>query len=134
MFEKEVIEIAKDVYLHHFDDDVKYPDVLNAIIRGTQRGAEFGFQKGDEWHDLRKNPQDLPDICDDDNIIITVRTRRRYERKYTEHRVIEVVGYFDTKQRHNAYFNLGTREFDLITCYGKVIAWHKLPKLLEGEK
>lgn len=46
MFEKEVLEIAKDVYMHHFDDDVKYPDVLNAIIRGTQRGAEFGFQKG----------------------------------------------------------------------------------------
>lgn len=66
MFEKEVLEIAKDIYLHHFDDDVKYPDVLNAIIIGTQRGAEFGFQKGikarintttisdcpikDEWH------------------------------------------------------------------------------------
>lgn len=46
MFEKEVLEIAKDVYMHHFDDDVKYPDVLNAIIIGTQRGAEFGFQKG----------------------------------------------------------------------------------------
>jgi hypothetical protein len=46
MFEKEVIEIAKDVYMHHFDDDIKYPDVLNAIIRGTQRGAEFGFKKG----------------------------------------------------------------------------------------
>lgn len=46
MFEKEVLEIAKDTYIHHFDDDVKYPDVLNAIIIGTQRGAEFGFQKG----------------------------------------------------------------------------------------
>ena len=66
MFEKEVLEIAKDIYLHHFYGDVKYPDVLNAIIIGTQRGVDFGFQKGikakintttisdcpikDEWH------------------------------------------------------------------------------------
>ena len=25
-----------------------------------QKGAEFGFNKDNEWHDLRKNPNDLP--------------------------------------------------------------------------
>ena len=50
MFEKDVLEIAKDIYIHHFDDDVKYPDVLNAIITGIQRGAEFGYNKANEWH------------------------------------------------------------------------------------
>ena len=31
MFEKDAEEIAKDIYIHHFDDDINYPDVLNAI-------------------------------------------------------------------------------------------------------
>ena len=60
MFEKEVLEIAKDIYIHHFDDDVKYPDVLNAIIRGTQRGAElgFGWHKITDWEDNSQFPRD----------------------------------------------------------------------------
>ena len=28
MFEKEAEEIAKDIYIHHFDDDVNYPCVI----------------------------------------------------------------------------------------------------------
>ena len=40
MFEKEAEEIAKDIYIHHFDDDVNYPEVLKAITVGVQKGAE----------------------------------------------------------------------------------------------
>ena len=50
MFEKEAEEIAKDIYIHHFDDDVKYPDVLKAITVGVQKGAEFGYNKAKEEH------------------------------------------------------------------------------------
>lgn len=25
-------------------------------------GAEFGYNKANEWHDLRKNPNDLPEV------------------------------------------------------------------------
>ena len=79
MFEKEAEEIAKDIYIHHFDDNVIYPNVLKAITVGAQKGAEFGFQecaksrlnitsisdcpiKEDklQWHDLEKDPNDLP--------------------------------------------------------------------------
>ena len=38
-------EIAKDIYIHHFDDDVDYPDVLKAITVGVQRGVEFGYNR-----------------------------------------------------------------------------------------
>lgn len=31
---------------------------------GFQRGAEFGYNKANEWHDLRKNPNDLPKDTD----------------------------------------------------------------------
>ena len=61
MFEKEAEEIAKDIYIHHFDDNVNYPCVLQAITAGVQKGAEFGYNKANEWHDLRKNPKDLPE-------------------------------------------------------------------------
>lgn len=50
MFEKEAEEIAKDIYIHHFDDDVNYPCVLQAITVGVQQGAEFGYNKANEWH------------------------------------------------------------------------------------
>ena len=48
MFEKEAEEIAKDIYIHHFDDDVNYPEVLKAITVGVQKGAEFGYNKANE--------------------------------------------------------------------------------------
>ncbi len=53
MFEKEAEEIAKDIYIHHFDDDVNYPEVLKALTTGVQKGAEFGYNKADEWHFMK---------------------------------------------------------------------------------
>ncbi len=58
MFEKDAEEIAKDIYVHHFDDDVNYPDVLQAITVGVQKGAEFGYNKANEWHYVKDG--DLP--------------------------------------------------------------------------
>ena len=58
MFEKEAEEIAKDIYIHHFDDDVIYPNVLKAITVGVQQGAEFGYAKANEWHYVK---DELPD-------------------------------------------------------------------------
>lgn len=39
MTELEAAEIAKDIYMHHFDDDIKYPDVLKAITVGVKTGC-----------------------------------------------------------------------------------------------
>ena len=58
MFEKEAEEIAKDIYIHHFDDDVNYTCVLQAITVGAQKGAEFGYNKANEWHYMKEG--DLP--------------------------------------------------------------------------
>lgn len=57
MFE-EAEEIAKDIYIHHFDDDINYPDVLKAITVGVQKGAEHGYNKANEWHYVKDG--DLP--------------------------------------------------------------------------
>lgn len=46
MTEEEMAEeIAKDIYIHHFDDDINYPYVLKAITVGVQKGAEHGYNK-----------------------------------------------------------------------------------------
>lgn len=50
MFEKESEELAKDIYSHHFDDDVNYPEILKAITVGVQKGLESGYNKAGEWH------------------------------------------------------------------------------------
>lgn len=33
---------------------------LRSLAKMWKEGAEFGFNKANEWHDLRKNPNDLP--------------------------------------------------------------------------
>lgn len=50
MLEKDAEEIAKDIYIHHFDEDVNYPDVLKAITVGVQKGAEHGYNKANKWY------------------------------------------------------------------------------------
>lgn len=69
MFEKEAEEIAKDIYIHHFDDDVNYPDVLKAITVGVQKGAEHGYNKANEWHWIKDG--DLPK---EGTVCLTART------------------------------------------------------------
>ena len=59
MFEKEAEENAKDIYIHHFDDSVIYPNVLKVITVAVQKGAEFGYKKANEWHYVKdKKPKD----------------------------------------------------------------------------
>ena len=36
------------------------PSAKRAIEQAYQKGAEFGYNKVNEWHDLRKDPTDLP--------------------------------------------------------------------------
>ena len=55
MFEKE----AEDSFnckkvLYKWETD------KHSYIDGFKDGAEFGYNKANEWHDLRKDPNDLP--------------------------------------------------------------------------
>lgn len=54
MFEEEAEEIAKDIYIHHFDDNVNYPDVLKAITVGVQKGAEHGYNNNKANEELEE--------------------------------------------------------------------------------
>ena len=34
---------------------------IKRLCELIQKGAEFGYNKANEWHDLRNNPNDLPE-------------------------------------------------------------------------
>lgn len=52
MFEKEAV----DNITQQFGTSGEY----NTRIRIWQDGAEFGYNKANEWHNLEENPTDLP--------------------------------------------------------------------------
>lgn len=54
-WEKEITDNA-DVEIH-FGKPVK---VMPTRKQSFQKGAEFGYNNAIRWHDLRKNPDDLP--------------------------------------------------------------------------
>ena len=39
MTDKDILEKSKEIYIRCFDDDFKYPDVLNAIRIGVEEGS-----------------------------------------------------------------------------------------------
>ena len=58
MFEKEDF----DKYMKDSEDyyDNREPMTERKLYQLWKDGAEFGFNKANEWHDLEKNPNDLP--------------------------------------------------------------------------
>lgn len=57
MFEKEAEDSFKcKKILYKWETD------KHSYIDGFKDGVEFGYNKANEWHDLRKDPNDLPDI------------------------------------------------------------------------
>ena len=70
MFEKEAIRHAFECTigvecLNKPIEDFTYEELSDEQQEKAydfKKGAEFGYNKANEWHDLRKDPNDLPDI------------------------------------------------------------------------
>ena len=66
IFKKKAHKIAetkvKEFYKECGWEDYKYmiPEFTEVITVGMKKGAEFGYNKANELHDLRKDPTDLP--------------------------------------------------------------------------
>ena len=84
MFEKEAEERAKIFANINYNEPDNYGDTkeigLSAYEAGFNAGAEFGYNKANEWHKLRKNPDDLPEedvyvflLCEDDAYPVVAR-------------------------------------------------------------
>ena len=91
MFEKEAEEIAKDIYIHHFDDDVNYPCVLQAITVGVQQGAQFGYNKANEEHEEKCKTAYIKGIRTMANALKDYDRTEGAWTDYFEHKVEEVL-------------------------------------------
>ena len=72
MFEKE----AEDSFnckkvLYKWETD------KHSYIDGFKDGAMFAYNKANEWHDLRKDPNDLPD--NGRRVLVKDKSRREYD-------------------------------------------------------
>ena len=57
MFEKDAEEYTKKSAKERWNcNKIIYADIELAF----QKGAEFGYNKANKWHDLKKDPTDLP--------------------------------------------------------------------------
>ena len=68
--EKEAIKWVKDVFPN---DEFKQSGISRALVEF----AELGYNKANEWHDLRKDPNDLPD--NGRRVLVKDKSRREYD-------------------------------------------------------
>lgn len=55
MLEEEAKAKARNIYTNFFGDIVAYPEVLQAIAVGVLKGAEFEYNKVNEWYFTNRN-------------------------------------------------------------------------------
>lgn len=86
------------------------------------KGAEFGYNKANEWHNLRKNPNDLPKA----DTLIRVRTSSGMEH------ICETCWY-----EPSGYGKLIISFYELNGEWiddNEIIAWCEIPSFKEGEE
>lgn len=101
---------------------------------GFKDGAEFGYNKANEWHFVKDG--DLPNT--DTQNYTYIRRRKKYERQFTDYRVIKcLVLCLNESGKTTAeigYFDCNKKCF-LDKAEGFIYAWKEivLPELKEGE-
>lgn len=101
-------------------------------IEAFLAGAEFGYNKANEWHFVKDG--DLPNT--ETKNYTYIRRRKRYERQFTDYKVIKCfVLYLNEKGKTTAevgYFDCNQKCF-LDKAEGMVIAWKEIthPKEIE---
>ena len=127
MFEKEAEEYVDNNFYDLIEE-------VQEIARVTfKAGAEFGYNKANEWHYVKDG--DLPNT--ETKNYIYIRRRKKYERQFTDYRVIKCfvlclnekgkttvkVGYFDCNQK--CFLN---------EAEGMVYAWEEIVLPEESEE
>ena len=132
MFEKEAEEYAGKTYEMCSYSGLPYASDRRAREQAFKDGAEFGYNKANEWHYVKDG--DLPNT--ETKNYTYIRRRKRYERQFTDYRVIKCfvlcqnekgkitaeVGYFDCNQK--CFFD---------KAEGIVIAWKEIVLPKESE-
>ena len=117
MFEKEAEEYAIENYEACLYDDLPYANDFKAREKAFKDGAEFGYNKANEWHDLRKDPTDVPK----ENVTVLLLTE-----------VEPVTARYDNE--YEAFFRLSDKlDYCNFIAPMSYIAWCEIPEFVEEE-
>ena len=97
--------------------------------KGFQNGAEYGYQKANEWHDLRKNPDDLPKESKAKLYLVNIYSDSQLKFEYAEYTPTVCLWNQEWKRFEILELTVGSR----IVNIKNVIAWKEivLPKEIE---
>ena len=99
---------------------------------GFQKGAELGYNKANEWHDLRKNPNDLPKECKGKLYLVNIYSDSQLKFEYAEYTPTVCLWNSEWERFEILELTVGSR----IVNIRNVIAWKEvvLPKEEENVK
>ena len=109
MFEKEAEEFERRKHYRYEDNDY-CGDIADGIIQAYQQGAEFGYNKANEWHKVADG--DLP------------KENKLYLVQIKDNGL--AIAYFNGRHWETRY-NLGESGH----CVETVIAWREIPTFEE---
>ena len=92
-----------------------------------QKGAEFGYNKANKWHDLQENPTDLPKCEENEQIIFYVKEWIESIQKYRTHYSL---GFYKKAFLHDdvKVFVEKSRGYENEHLPISVLRWRKLEK------
>ena len=122
MFEKEAEE---EINKEHW----KYSIFKDLAQEYWHKGAEFGYNKANEWHDLRKNPNDLPKECKGKLYLVNIYSNSQLKFEYAEYTPTVCLWSSEWKRFEILELTVGSR----IVNIRSVIAWKEIvpPKEIE---
>ena len=127
MFEKDAEEYA---YTKHCKKCISHCEKKCILVEDDcttfKDGAEFGYNKANEWHDLRKNPDDLPKDCKGKLYLVDIYSDSRLKFEYATYTPTVCFWNSEWKRFEILELTVGSR----IVNINDVIAWKEivLPK------
>ena len=121
MFEKEAEEYRKDLKSKFFLSEPQ--------LDLTCQGFKDGCNKANEWHDLRKNPDDLPKECKGKLYLVNIYSDSQLKFKYAEYTPTVCLWNPEWKRFEILELTVGSR----IVNIRDVIAWKEIVFPKESE-
>jgi hypothetical protein len=123
MFETEAEEYAKQNNPAEYGVRATHFTVLNSF----KDGAEFGYNKANEWHYMRKNPNDLPKECKGKLYLVNIYSDSQLKFEYAEYTPTVCLWNSEWERFEILELTVGSR----IVNTRNVIAWKEivLPEL-----
>ena len=114
-FRKTIFEKIEQKYTLHFRERLIVGDTITETLAGLHAGAT---ENGIQWHDLRKDPEDLPK---DENVVTVIYHDCDRHNTYT--------ACYDIIAENWIYYNFDDGVWERLAY--EVIAWCEIPQFKE---